>query len=73
MVSAILSLILGVLSFGTVPVVLPVFGLMLGTNALLKEKKKENQRKSIQIMAIIGLILNGLMTVLFILGGFVKR
>lgn len=73
MISAVISIIFGVLSlFTAVPVVLPVFGLALGVNAILKEKKKANKRKNVLIIAIIGLIANGFVTLMFILKIFLK-
>jgi hypothetical protein len=73
MVSAIISLALGILCLlGSVPVVFPVIGLALGANSFLKEKKKANKKKSVIILAIIGLVINGIITLLFVLEGFRK-
>lgn len=67
MISAILSIILGILSLiSHVPVALPVFGLALGVNALIKEKKNTDKRKAVIIIAITGVIINGFIALVFI-------
>jgi hypothetical protein len=74
MISAIISLVLGGLSLiSAVPVVFPVFGLALGANALLKEKKKTDKKRYIMVLAIIGLLINGFITLMFVLGGFLRH
>ncbi len=73
MVSAIISLVLGGLSLiSAVPVVFPVFGLALGANAILKEKKKTEKKTAVMVLAIIGLVINGFVTLMFVLKGFLK-
>jgi hypothetical protein len=73
MVSAVLSLIFGTLSLlGTVPVVLPVIGLALGANAILKEREKTDKKKIVVIMATLAIAFNGFVTVMFVLGRFLK-
>jgi hypothetical protein len=73
MVSVILSLILAVLSFVTaVPAAMPVIGLALGANAVIKEKRKDKKNKAIFVIAPIAIIANGFVSLLFILGGFLK-
>ena len=71
MVSAVVSLFLGVLPFVLpVPVILPVIGLALGANSLLKEKKKESsgQNKSIKIVSILGVVVCSAAVLLFFVG-----
>ena len=72
MVSAVLSLILGAIGvMGAVvpiPVVLPVLGLALGLNGLIKEKRRAEKRKNVMVMCAIGTILNAIPAVLFALG-----
>ncbi len=71
MASAIISLVLGVLSLiSAVPVVFPVFGLALGVNAILKEKT--GKKKPVVVLAIIGLVINGFVSLMFVLKGFLK-
>lgn len=73
MVSAIIALILGVMSLvSAVPVVFPVFGLALGANAILKEKKKAEKKKAVMVLAIISLVINGFIALIFVLNGFLK-
>jgi hypothetical protein len=70
MVSAVISLVLGVLSLiGVVPVVLPIIGVALGANALIREKKKGQKRKAVMIIAPIAIAANGFVAVMFVLGG----
>jgi len=72
MFSAVAALVLGVISvMGAVvpiPVVLPVFGLILGINGLIKENKRTKKRKNIKIMCWIGVAMNGLPTILIMIG-----
>jgi hypothetical protein len=73
MVSAIVSLILAVLSLvAVVPVVLPVIGLALGANSIIKEKRKDQRNKAILIIASIAIIANGFVALMFVLGGHLK-
>lgn len=68
MISIILSIFLAILSLTTVaPIVFPVFGLALGANAIIREKKQIHKRKSIIIFAIIGMVVNGIIVLIFIL------
>ncbi|MHC4482657.1 MAG: hypothetical protein ACYSW4_03830 [Planctomycetota bacterium] len=69
MISAVLSLILGTLSLaGVVPIALPVIGLALGANAVIKEGRKDDRRKAVLVMAPIAIIANGFVTLMFVLG-----
>jgi hypothetical protein len=69
MISAVLSLILGTLSLaGVVPIALPVIGLALGGNAVIKEGRKDDRRKAVLVMAPIAIIANGFVTLMFVLG-----
>lgn len=73
MISAILAIIFGILTLiSRVPVVLPVFGLALGANALIKEKKNMDKRKTVITIAIVGIIVNGFVVLMFILRSFAK-
>jgi len=73
MVSAIVSLILAVLSLvAVVPVVLPVIGLAFGANAVIREKRKDKSSKAIFVIAPIAIIANGFVTLMFILGGLLQ-
>jgi hypothetical protein len=68
MISAILSLILGAMSLaGAVPIALPVIGLALGANAVIKERRKDDRSKAVLIMAPIAIIANGFVTLMFVL------
>jgi hypothetical protein len=69
MISAVLSLILGAMSLaGGVPIALPIIGLALGANAVIKERRKDDRRKAVLIMAPIAIIANGFVTLVFVLG-----
>lgn len=73
MVSAIVSLILAVLSLvAVVPVVLPIIGLALGANAVIKEKRKDQRNKAILVIAPIAITANGFVTLMFVLGGLLQ-
>jgi hypothetical protein len=58
MVSAIISVIFGVFTFLGAPIVLPVLGIALAINTLLKERKKETKNKKAYYTAIAGILLN---------------
>jgi len=73
MISSILAIIFGILTFvSRVPLVLPIFGLALGANALIKEKKNTDKRKTVITIAIVGIIINGFMVLMFMLRSFAK-
>lgn len=73
-VSAVVSIIIAVLSFiGAVPVALPVIGLVFGANAILKQSRIGKRNKAIKVTAIIALIINGFVTLMFIIGPFVRK
>jgi hypothetical protein len=73
MASAIVSLILAVLSLvAVVPVVLPIIGLALGANAVIREKRKNQRNKAILVIAPIAIIANGFVTLMFVLGGLLQ-
>jgi hypothetical protein len=73
MISAIISVLFGVLSLAaTVPKVLPVIGLALGVNALMKENKKDEKKKGVLIASVIGITANGFVALMFLLGAFLK-
>lgn len=73
MVGAIIAFILGVLSLlGAVPVVLPVIGLGLAVNAIIKENKKVEKKKAVEILAIIAVVANGFVTLMFIIRSFIR-
>jgi hypothetical protein len=71
MILVVISVLLGALSLvAAVPKILPVIGLALGINAVLKENKKTKKRKSIFMASIIGIASNGFVTLMFILKAF---
>lgn len=73
MVGAIIAFILGVSSLlGAVPVVLPVIGLGLAVNAIIKENKKVEKKKAVEILAIIAVVANGFVTLMFIIPSFIR-
>jgi hypothetical protein len=73
MICAILALILGILSLvGPVPIVLPVIGLALGANTIIKESKKANKIKYLIWMSGIAIVANGFVATMFVANGFLK-
>jgi NhaP-type Na+/H+ and K+/H+ antiporter len=58
MSSSILSIVLGAFAFISGIIVVPVLGLAFGANALIKENRKENKRRSVSWLAGIGIFLN---------------
>ena len=58
MSSSILSIVLGVFAFISGIIVVPVLGLALAANALIKEKRKENKRRSVSLVAGTGIFIN---------------
>ncbi|MDO8826200.1 hypothetical protein [Methylophaga sp.] len=73
MVSAIISVIFGLLGFLVPsPIIVPIIGLALGTNGYLKEKKVEieKQRKWVIVTSIFGAALCSLVVFIFLLGRF---
>ena len=72
MFGAVSSLILGVISLMgaavPIPVVLPVFGLILGLNGLIKEKKRAEKYKNVMVMCWVGIAMNVFPTILFMIG-----
>ena len=68
MVGAIIALAIGVLSFvGRVPIVLPVIGLAVAANAIVRETKKEQKQKSVIVVASIAAALGGFVTFMLLL------
>lgn len=66
---AIISFVLGILSLTTIlPKAVPMIGLAFGICALIKEKKKVDMKKSLLIASVIGIIANGYVTVLLLIG-----
>lgn len=71
MICTILSLIFGVFSLLIpVPVVLPVVGLGLGANAVIKETRKPNKVKYLLWMSGIAIVVNGFVAVMFVAKAF---
>jgi len=69
MISAVISLVLGTLSLlGPVPIVLPIIGLALGANAIIKERKKDDRKRVVMVMGPIAIAVNGFVTLMFITG-----
>jgi hypothetical protein len=58
MSSSILSIVLGIFALVSSIIVVPVIGLALGANALVREKHKENKRRSVFWVAGIGILIN---------------
>ena len=74
MSSAIISLLFGVIGFFVnIPMILPVIGLSVGVNALLKEKKEETKSKAVMIIAWIALALNIFVALMFIIHAVTKK
>ncbi|MCP4580970.1 MAG: hypothetical protein GY839_05090 [candidate division Zixibacteria bacterium] len=71
MISAIISVVIGILSLiATIPVVVPVIGLGLGANALIRERKKEDKKQAVIGIAIVGLVFNGIVTLIFLVNSY---
>jgi len=68
MISAILSLVCGVLSALGAPIGLPAIGLALGANAALKEARLAIRQPRQRYLAWGGIALNGIFVVLVLLG-----
>ncbi|WP_428242727.1 hypothetical protein [Gynuella sp.] len=70
MFSPIISILFGVMSFlMSVPVVLPVFGLALGANGLIKQLKlsADAQTKWIKNASIVGIVICSISVISFFL------
>ena len=75
MVVAAIALVLGVLSFvGPVPIILPVIGLGMAANAIVREtrKEKDQRRKPVIVVASIAAALGGFVTLMLLLGPFIR-
>jgi len=59
-VSAVLSLVIGVSSWLGVPVVFPVIGLALGVSAVVREGRLSTRKPSQRYLGLLGAGLNGL-------------
>ena len=68
MVSALLSLVLGVLSWLGAPIAVGLIGLALGANAILKERRLPARRREQMVLGIIGVSVSGLAVVVSLLG-----
>lgn len=67
-ISTGISLVLGLLSlFTAAPIFFPIFGLAFGANAILKENKRSKPRKQVNVLAIIGLLINGFVILIMLL------
>jgi hypothetical protein len=55
---SILSVVVGIFAFISGIIVIPVIGLALGANALLREKRKEKRQRSVLWMAGLGIFIN---------------
>jgi hypothetical protein len=63
-ISAILSLILGGCTFlFSAPVVLPIIGLALGGNAILKQRTSNKPRAVLVYLGLLACIVNGIATI----------
>lgn len=72
MVSAILSVILGILSFAGIPIVISVIGLALGANAIIKECKLTDRKPIQRYIAISGCVVCTLSIIWFFLARYIK-
>jgi hypothetical protein len=67
-ISACLSLLFGILPFLTgVPVVLPVFGLALGLNAVIKERRQAQRKPLERYLGIAGALVSAAATAVLLL------
>ena len=70
MISALISLIFGLAAFlMPIPIIVPAIGAALGANGYLKENKKEQdeQKMSVKVISVIGLLICCLSVVIFFL------
>ncbi len=58
MSSSILSVVLAIFALVSSIIVVPVIGLALGANALVRENRKENKRRRVFWVAGIGILIN---------------
>jgi hypothetical protein len=65
MISAVISVIFGFISFTSVPMLLPVIGLALGASSVLEERKRSNRTH--RYVAFFGVAINLLHVILFFL------
>jgi len=74
MIPAVISIVFGVISFFSIPIIVPVIGLALGANSYIKERKKapEAQQKRIKVTAILGMVCCGIPVLFLIVGPFIK-
>lgn len=70
MVSAILSIVLGLLSWLGLPIVVAVIGLALGINAILKERQGSSRNRPQMWLALGGSLICGVAVVAFFLGRY---
>ena len=67
MVSAVLSVLLGIFSWFGAPVAVPVFALALGANAILKERRQPTRAPLQSRLGAAGVVLGGLATLVLLL------
>jgi len=72
MVPAVISVVFGLASFLSLPVVVPVIGLALGANSYIKEREKapEAQQKEVKVVSIIGAVCCSLPVLVLLIGSF---
>ncbi|HEU4455457.1 MAG TPA: hypothetical protein VFR81_20510 [Longimicrobium sp.] len=70
MISAILSVLLGVLSWLGAPIVVPVIALALGANAVVKARRAEPRPRAQTILGALGILLGGAATLAILLGTY---
>ena len=69
MIGAVLSLLLGLLPLAlAVPVVLPVIGLALGLNAIMKERRGVPRKPVLFWLALVGTLVSAVSTALIVIG-----
>jgi hypothetical protein len=69
-ISAILSVLLGLLSWLGAPIVVPVIALALGANALVKARRGVERRQLQTVLGGLGALLGGLATLAILLGTY---
>jgi len=72
MVSAILSVILGILSLAGIPIVIAVIGFALGANAIIKERKSSERKPIQRYIAVGGCIVCTISVIAFFLIRYIK-
>ena len=76
MFSATVSCLLGLIAWAgavvPIPRVLPVIGVALGVNGLIKERRRPAKRKAVMRWCVVGAVTNTVPAVLFALKGWLR-